>query len=199
MLNVTVSGSFHRHLHAIESAVATLRDLNVCVLSPEDPRVVDAEGPFLFVASDRYRAVRLVQDRHLAAISRSDLVWLECPDAYVGSSAALEVGFAVGVGVPVYSTHSPADLTIQEYVRVVANITEAVEEAAVRPRLDEAHSSLLISPEQVVADAHRSLEQLERVLTGRSTLSGGAQLSERVEEIVDGLDITLRPEPRRNR
>jgi len=35
---------------------------------PSDPRVVEAIGPLLFVASDPHRSVRLVQDRHLAAI-----------------------------------------------------------------------------------------------------------------------------------
>ena len=42
MLFATVSGSFHRHLHAISSAVADLTALGVKVLSPADPRIVDS-------------------------------------------------------------------------------------------------------------------------------------------------------------
>ncbi|GBE21994.1 hypothetical protein BMS3Bbin01_01348 [bacterium BMS3Bbin01] len=195
MPRVTVSGSFHRHLPAIEEAVAALRDLGVVVLSPEDPRVVDAEGPFLFVASDRHRAVRLVQDRHLASIAKSDFVWLVCPDGYVGSSAAAEIGFAVAYGVPVFSTHIPADLTLQEYVWVVGDLSQAVKEATYHPRLASPRPSLLVSPEQVVAEAHRSLEELESLLTGR-TGSLGPEVTHRVTEVVDDLDVTLRPLPK---
>lgn len=60
-LSTTVSGSFHRHLAEIGAAVAKLRGFGVEVLSPSDPQVVDEIGPFLFVASDRHRSVRLVK------------------------------------------------------------------------------------------------------------------------------------------
>jgi hypothetical protein len=100
MLTATVSGSFHRHLHAITAAVQELFDLGVKVLSPADPRivdslVVDSLGEFLFVASDRVRSVKLVQDRHIQGISASDFLWLVAPDGYVGQSASMELGFAV--------------------------------------------------------------------------------------------------------
>ena len=73
MLTATVSGSFHRHMGAITAAVHELAALSVRVLSPADPRIVAAQGEFLFVASDRVRSVRLVQDRHLESISCSQL------------------------------------------------------------------------------------------------------------------------------
>ncbi len=59
-LAVTVSGSFHRHMTMIGAAVQELASLGVRVLSPADPRVVAAQGEFLFVASDPVRSVRLV-------------------------------------------------------------------------------------------------------------------------------------------
>src|SRR5690242_9905312 len=82
MLKATVSGSFHRHMDAISCAVWDLTDLGVKVLSPADPRVVDSFGDFIFVASDRVRSVRLVEDRHLQAIRASDFLWLVSPDGY---------------------------------------------------------------------------------------------------------------------
>ena len=69
-------------MDAIERDVGELRDAGVIVLSPSDPRVVDERNGFLFVASDRVRSVRLVQDRHLASIRESDMLWLVCPDGY---------------------------------------------------------------------------------------------------------------------
>src|SRR6266403_5199695 len=119
MLNATVSGSFHRHMEAITTAVHELAALSVRVLSPADPRVVAQQGEFLFVASDRVRSVRLVQDRHLEAIRAADFLWLVCPDGYVGQSASMEVGFAAAVDVPIFATNRPGDLTLQQYVKVV--------------------------------------------------------------------------------
>src|SRR3984893_168546 len=115
-LSATVSGSFHRHMEVITAAVQELTFLSMRVFAPADPRVVAHQGEFLFVASDRVRSVRLVQDRHLESIRAADFLWLVCPDGYVGQSAAMEVGFAAGVGVPIFSAHTPSDLTLRQYV-----------------------------------------------------------------------------------
>jgi hypothetical protein len=92
MLKATVSGSFHRHMAGVYTAVHELRAAGIDVLSPSDPRVVDFPGEFLFVASDRLRSVKLVQDRHFEAIRSSDLLWVVCPDGYTGSSTSAEIG-----------------------------------------------------------------------------------------------------------
>src|SRR5450759_2559536 len=118
-LGAAVSGSFHRHMEAITRAVHELAALSIRVLSPADPRVVANQGEFLFVASDRVRSVRLVQDRHLESIRAADFLWLVCPDGYVGQSASMEVGFAAAAGVPIFSTHAPSDLTLRQYVTTV--------------------------------------------------------------------------------
>src|SRR4051812_2224864 len=103
MVTATVSGSFHRFMIEIEEAVRSLSEIGVKVVSPADPRIVDAIGEFLFVASDRVRSIRMVQDRHLDAIAGSDFVWLVAPDGYVGQSASMELGFAVANGVPIFA------------------------------------------------------------------------------------------------
>src|SRR5271166_6442398 len=126
MLTATVSGSFHRHMGAITAAVHELAAISVRVLSPADPRIVAAQGEFLFVASDRVRSVRLVQDRHLESIRAANCLWLVCPDGYVGQSAAMEVGFAAAAGVPILSIHVPDDLTLREYVTVVPTLAGAL-------------------------------------------------------------------------
>ena len=102
-IKATVSGSFQRHLDYIQHAVDELKAQGVRVLSPEEPVIVDSLDGFVFVASDRHRSVRLVQDRHLASIADSDFLWLETSDGYVGQSAAFELGFAAATGVPTYS------------------------------------------------------------------------------------------------
>jgi len=164
MLTATVSGSFHRHMEAITVAVRDLATLSVRVLSPADPRIVAAQGEFLFVASDRVRSVRLVQDRHLESIRAANFLWLVCPDGYLGQSASMEVGFAAAAGVPIFATHVPCDLTLREYVTIVPTLAAALRrvEASLRPRRPE---GLLIDPHASVEEAHHILEQIEAALT----------------------------------
>jgi hypothetical protein len=156
-------------MYEIGAAVEELAALSVRVLSPADPRIVAAQGEFLFVASDPVRSVRLVQDRHLDSVGASDFLWLVCPDGYVGQSASLELGYAIHAGVPIFATRAPSDLTLREYVTVVPSLKEALRRvtASGRPRRPE---GLLINPRASIAEAHDILERLGATLTrpGRS-------------------------------
>lgn len=125
-MSITVSGSFHRHLKEVAAVVAKLGDLGVEVLSPKDPRIVACDGAFMFVASDKVHDVRRVQDGHLESIEYSDLLWVESPDGYAGVSVSMEIGFAVAIGVPVFSPCEFRDRTLREYVEVVADVEAAM-------------------------------------------------------------------------
>ena len=147
-VRATVSGSFHRAMGAIEDAVYALTDAGAEVLSPADPRVVDQFGDFLYVASDRVRAVKLVQSRHLAAIAASDFVWLVAPGGYVGQSGAMEVGYAVANGTPIFASEVPVDLTLRQYVITLPSPRDALRkvEGNSRPTAE------LASPPNILLD-----------------------------------------------
>jgi hypothetical protein len=162
MLTATVSGSFHRHLHAISLAVQELTDRGVKVLSPADPRVVDSVGDFLFVASDRVRSIRMVQDRHIESIRASSFLWLVTPDGYVGQSAAMEMGFATANQVPIFSTCLPFDLTLRQYVRLVTDL--AVVCTLLQETTDRRAEGFLINPHDSIETVRRSLDRIERSL-----------------------------------
>jgi hypothetical protein len=164
MLAATVSGSFHRHMEAITAAVHELASLFVRVLSPADPRIVAQQGEFLFVASDPVRSVRLVQDRHLESIRAANLLWLVCPDGYVGQSASMEVGFAAAVGVPIFATRAPTDLTLRQYVRIMPTLAATVNMIGTRPRQKPAEG-ILIDPHASVEQAHHILDRIGTTLT----------------------------------
>jgi hypothetical protein len=151
-------------MEAISSAVHELAAQAVRVLSPADPRVVAPQGEFLFVASDRIRSVRLVQDRHLESIRSADFLWLVCPDGYVGQSASMEIGFAAGAGVPIFAASSPSDMTLREYVRVVPSITDAVVSATAAAR-SRPVEGVLIDPRASIERVQQSLEQIRESLT----------------------------------
>ena len=160
---VTVSGSFHRHMQEIQEAVDTLKDHGATVLSPSEPRVVDNFGDFLFVASDLRRSIRGVQNRHLSAIRHSSFVWLECQGGYIGSSAAFEVGYAMAVRVPVYSSVPPNDLTMRQYVQVMSGPLEALQlmRHQTHQQSKAAELSFLLDPIEAAALAQEEIERLK--------------------------------------
>ena len=161
MLKATVSGSFHRHMPAIYQAVGDLRALGVDVLSPSDPRIVDHIGEFLFVASDKLRSVKLVEDRHLEAIAQSDFLWVVCPDGYTGASTSLEIGVATAMRVPVFSDAAALDITIGQYVRKVRTMKTLVEAMRNVTKKAGGNLSFLIDP---TSEGRSSIEEIERLI-----------------------------------
>lgn len=184
MIRATVSGSFHRHMSAIVDAVSSLGALGVEVLSPADPRVVDADGDFLFVASDRLRSRRLVEDRHLEAIRASDFLWVVCPDGYTGASTSGEILAAAVLGKPILSTHAALDITIGDYVERVDNMADAVARAAriraswMQVGLSNPHA--LLDPEALVktADLFNDLRLHLNVSRGNGHLDAERRFTE---------------------
>jgi hypothetical protein len=161
---------------AIEDAVYALTDGGAQVLSPADPRVVDQFGDFLYVASDRVRAVKLVQSRHLAAIAASDFVWLVAPGGYVGQSGAMEIGYAVANKTPIFASEVPIDLTLRQYVTTLPSPSDALrrvqagnEPAAALP----GPANVLLDPSGTISLAHRELDSLELALSTSRTRDSG--------------------------
>jgi hypothetical protein len=184
-LRATVSGSFRRSMAAVQEAVYALTDAGVRVLSPADPRVVAQLDDFLFVASDHLRAVKPVQNRHLSAIAVSDFLWVAAPDGYIGLSAAMEIGYAVALGVPVYSSERPADLTMKQYVEVVPNLQTAIARARSQYLRSSLPDTVLLDPVPAIESAHADLDLLAHHLTRGVDGVGVGEVAERLErEIV---------------
>jgi hypothetical protein len=151
-------------MEAITAAVHELAALSIHVLSPADPRIVAQQGEFLFVASDRVRSVRLVQDRHLESISAANFLWLVCPDGYVGQSASMEVGYAAASGVPIFAAQPPTDLTLRQYVTIVPTIGEVLRRLASTSQLRHTNG-ILIDPGGSIENVQVMLERVKDMLT----------------------------------
>ena len=188
-MKATVSGSFRRAMGEIEEAVYALTDAGVRILSPADPRVVDQFGDFLFVASDKVRAIRLVQSRHLAAIAASDFVWLVAPDGYIGQSGAMEVGYAAAVGTPVFCSEVPADLTLRQYMTTMPTPQAAALEIARRAERESSvarSGNVLLDPVETMQGAHDDLEAIALELSRprRGAADTAAKAAERLHDDV---------------
>jgi hypothetical protein len=171
-IQATVSGSFRQAISAVQEVVQEVVEHGALVLSPADPRIVDQFGDFVFVASDQVRRIRTVQGRHFAAIAASDFLWLVAPEGYVGLSAAMEIGYAVSRGIPVYSSEVPSDLTVRQWVEIVANPAKAIERATAKLAEDQAGAGVpdggvILDPAAEIGAAHDDLLIAQRGLLGR--------------------------------
>ena len=162
LVNVTVCGSFNRHLTDIQHAVEALGRAGAVVLSPLDPQPRDRRGPFLFLAGDSRRSVKGTESRHLDAIASSSFVWLECPDGYVGTSAAFELGYAAACRVPVFAARAPGDLTMRQYVQPPQDLEQTVAQfaAGCQSPSQPGAMALLLDPDYALSAAHEELERI---------------------------------------
>ncbi len=119
-LRVVLSGSFRRDRQGLERALGRLRD-EFDVLSPASLDFINDDDDFVRLPSEVDTPIEDVEGRHLAAITASDFVWLHAPEGYVGSSAALEVGHALAVGVPVFTDAALRDPTLAVLVNRVGD------------------------------------------------------------------------------
>lgn len=122
-LSVVLCGSFRRDPDGLTAIHAAL-NARFQLLAPVSVSFVDAAAEFVRLPSEVDEPTRVIEDRHLDAIRSADFVWLHCPGGYVGTSAAMELGHARALGIPVFAPTAPADETLRQYVQVVASPEE---------------------------------------------------------------------------
>jgi nucleoside 2-deoxyribosyltransferase len=125
-MTVVISGSFRRHLAGVRESIRDFTLLGASVLSPADSAAASTDGSFVFLSSDTSHDVKELQDGHLAAISACDFLWIVSPDGTLGESTSFEIGFAVGLGKPVFTTSSLGDQMMRQYVVSVPRPSEAL-------------------------------------------------------------------------
>ncbi len=150
-LRVTVCGSYRRDPDKLQQEYLELKEAGCRVLSPSDLEFVSEIDGFVFSEGDRGKTTREIEARHLQAMEGADLVWLHCPGGYVGTSAAMELGFARAVGLRVFAGERPADVTLADLVEVCGSPGAAVE--AIADDLGDAPSHALAGLQHYYARA----------------------------------------------
>ncbi len=117
LTEVVISGSFRKDNEGLKRAYEELLDLGCHILSPANVRVATETDGFVFMEGEERQLPEDIEIRHLNAIQEAQFVWLHAPSGYVGTSAALEVGFAHAVGIPVYSSTQVSDPVLGSFVR----------------------------------------------------------------------------------
>jgi NTP pyrophosphatase (non-canonical NTP hydrolase) len=125
-LQAVVCGSFRRDPGALYRDFLHLQAAGCTVVSPVDLDFVDEVDGFVIREEEQGRSTREIENLHLRAMERADLVWLHCPEGYVGNSAAMELGFAQGIGIRVFAKGRPTDVALADRVELCDSPAAAV-------------------------------------------------------------------------
>jgi NTP pyrophosphatase (non-canonical NTP hydrolase) len=125
VVQVTVSGSFTKHWEQVQATVSEFERQGAEVLSPRNgPPIREDEG-FIYLRED-IGSADAIERRHLHAIQRSDLLYIVNPEGYLGTSVALEMGYALAWNTPIWSTTGFSDSPHNLLVRS-GGVVQAIE------------------------------------------------------------------------
>ncbi len=124
-IHAVICGSYRKGVDVLGADFTELRRHGVVVLSPRSLEFKAERNEFVYLADEMDLSPAMIEAKHLAALQQADFVWLHDPESYVGTSGALEIGFAHAIGVPVFARHTPADVTVAGMVEVVASPSAA--------------------------------------------------------------------------
>jgi NTP pyrophosphatase (non-canonical NTP hydrolase) len=126
---VVLSGSYRKDFEQLRRTYEELKDLGCSVLSPSNVNAVSEVNGFVYMQGEETQAPEKIEQRHFNAIQNSRFVWLHAPGGYVGPTAALEVGFAHAIGIPVFARNEVTDKILREFVKVVDSPATVVSKA----------------------------------------------------------------------
>jgi nucleoside 2-deoxyribosyltransferase len=111
-LTIVISGSFRKHLSAIQDKAREFENAGFMVLSPAFSKAMNPKDEFVFLESDKSTDKKQLEEKHLHAIGEASALYVFNPDGNLGNSAQMEMGFALALGKPVYSFKKMTDATI---------------------------------------------------------------------------------------
>lgn len=118
---VVISGSFRKHFSGIQEKIGEFEAAGIDVLSPKKAGVKNPGEEFAILETDDTNDPKTFETRHLDAIEAADALYLYNPDGYIGASAALELGYALALGKPIFSKEPGEDFTLKLFSGIVAN------------------------------------------------------------------------------
>lgn len=110
--NVTLSGSFRKHLSYIIKIRKQLIDIHVQVLSPRFTEPKNPGEEFIVFTGEEGLSPLELERHHLNSISRCDALVICDPEGYVGASALIEIGYAQSLGKRIIFVEKPEEFML---------------------------------------------------------------------------------------
>lgn len=113
-MRIAVIGSYREDFEGLLALCRRLSDQGLEVIHPPlDARIIGEEDGFVRLSTDQAEDYGDIQSAVFALLEGAAAVVLYAPSGHVGTSAALEVGYALRAGVAVIPTSAPADATLR--------------------------------------------------------------------------------------
>lgn len=123
-----ICGSYRKHFAEIVALKRALIAENVAVTAPVSDVVVNVGDEFALLDEDPIDDPRALQDSIFAMIRRSSFLVLANVDEYVGTAAAMEIGYAIAQGLQVLTLEPMEDPNIAGYTRVLREVFPQIDE-----------------------------------------------------------------------
>ena len=123
-----ISGSFRKHLAQIYQLKICLEARGLEVLSPVGSRATNPEDEFILLDEDPFCDHRTLQDSVFAKIRQSTFLVVANVEGYIGRAATLEMGYALSVGIQVFTVEEVSDPNLSCYCRPLRSLFEGIRE-----------------------------------------------------------------------
>ncbi len=110
--NVTLSGSYRKHLDYIIDIKTYVEKLGMTVLSPVLTSPKNPGETFVIFHGEEGLSPLALERKQLVAIKHSDALIVCCPGGYVGASALIEIGYALAHNKLVLYTETPDEFML---------------------------------------------------------------------------------------
>jgi nucleoside 2-deoxyribosyltransferase len=125
-LSVSICGSYHRHLRKMHRLIQECKKLGIEVHIPRYPVRKSSINGFVFLKGEKGTPKQL-QEKNFDAIAHSSFVLVVNTNGYIGSSTAMEIGYAIARDIPIFCTDKPEDYVFQLYTQYGKTLPEIVE------------------------------------------------------------------------
>jgi hypothetical protein len=126
-LLTVISGSFRKHLNEIVRLKQALELRSIGVLSPAGNLAVNPDEEFIVLDSDPIEDPKLLQDSVFAKIRRSTFLVVANIDGYLGRAAIMEIGYAIAIGISIFTLEPVEDPNLAPYCRLLSQVFPGIE------------------------------------------------------------------------
>ncbi len=117
-----ISGSFRKHLKHISRLKKDLELHGIAVLSPSGDNAVNPKEEFIVLDSDPISNPKILQDSVFAKIRRSTFLVVANVEGYLGRAAVMEMGYAIALGVSIYTLEPVTDPNLSPYCNLLEEV-----------------------------------------------------------------------------
>ncbi len=127
---VVISGSFRKAFREIMKVADEFEKVGFDILSPKKSKVVNPGEEFAILESDDTDDPKTLEERHLEAIVKADVLYIVAPNGYLGDLAKMELGFAYALRKHIYCSEIVDDATLKLYCGEKAAPSEIAKQLA---------------------------------------------------------------------